>query len=85
MSHTKGPWIIGPSGDLDTPIFCNGKDAINVYAGEVGQLQAEANARLISSAPEALEIIKFLRDVWVMDETSRELCDAYLAKVRGEA
>jgi hypothetical protein len=83
--HTPGPWVIGQSGDLDTPIFCNGKDAINVFAGETGQLQAEANARLIAAAPEMLEEVRRFREIayqqnWYASITA---LDALLKKATG--
>lgn len=73
--HTPGPWVIGQSGDLDTPIFCNGKDAINVFAGETGQLQAEANARLIAAAPEMLEALERIIDQ--IDSTTSRVSNNY--------
>lgn len=47
--------------------------------------QDKADAALIAAAPDAYALILFIRDTWTMDDHSKALCDAYLAKARGES
>lgn len=74
--HTPGPWSIrkdeGFANDVMRP---NGKILATCYPGvlpngrsnEAGQGEAEANARLISAAPDLLEALTFLLEAVEMD------------------
>lgn len=59
--HTKGPWMIGPDeeGDPSQCISASGFDIATVWGG---YLAADADARLIASAPELLEALDSLLD-----------------------
>jgi hypothetical protein len=57
--HTKGPWMIGPDeeGDPSQCISASGFDIATVWGG---YLAADADARLIASAPELLEALEWM-------------------------
>ena len=67
--HTPGPWKHANRGDYDTSgigIFANNNAgmpyyvAMASYMGTADRSYAEANARLIASAPELLSALEFL-------------------------
>lgn len=66
MNHTKGPWKfdkIAYSRDLNFHIQTVDMKHKNTFIGEVGgglqsNHEIEANARLISAAPELLEVVE---------------------------
>jgi len=66
MSHTKGPWVVGPVDD--TVVTHMGKDGIRYEVAAVdGDYNdpdtwpiMEANARLIAAAPDLLEALQNL-------------------------
>ena len=59
MTHTPGPWIIHPDGDLVTAKFDPqyGSDGV---AWVIKRPEYKANARLIAAAPQLLEACKGL-------------------------
>lgn len=105
--HTPGPWRIGekPTGeahpwivgerDMERAIF--GADSIKLavceqWYGEPESAEAEANARLIASAPELLAALEALRGDLLRypnDDAKREMiinaADDAIAKARGDA
>lgn len=62
--HTPGPWVKSQYGELKNP---EGNDiyvwGLGVAHGNRTQ-ESEANARLISAAPEMLDALKAARDLW---------------------
>lgn len=58
--HTPGPWTLG-SGDGDQPVFVHAEHLFDVAGGlvcSVSDPRAEANARLISAAPDLLAFVR---------------------------
>lgn len=72
MTHTKGPWFVGPVDD--TVVTHMGKDGIRYEVAAVdGDYNdpdtwpiMEANARLIAAAPDLLEFAK-AQEAWEAD------------------
>lgn len=60
MNHTKGKWEVAP--DYDHTRVTNDKGEIIAYISKIGFKYAgdeiQANAKLISKAPEMLELLK---------------------------
>lgn len=99
MSHTPGPWVIGPAdwlisqrhgmGYRNFPVHAPaGYDVAMVYSDE-DDAEQEANVRLIAAAPDLLdaveELLIYLAD-W--DDPDNETCQrarAAVAKAKGES
>lgn len=63
MTHTKGPWVVTPHPETHVDVFGVGelmddKEVQYALSHTICYLNAEANARLISVAPELLEFIE---------------------------
>lgn len=58
MTHTPGPWKAMPNGQINSKNYNIAQ--VYKYAREIEIKESEANAILISCAPELLEAIKML-------------------------
>lgn len=69
MTHTPGPWRIGPKHKDGTFAIHAGKASV-VHCTPFGSSNghAEANARLIAAAPELLEACKAIFDYYDEDD-----------------
>ena len=54
MKHTKGPWRICPTNEFMVETGCTGED----HGEQIGEMNSEANAKLVAAAPEMLEALK---------------------------
>ena len=78
MTHTKGPWTVAKlSGDKD--IFIDtacGLSIGSLYSVEVGTEETQANARLISAAPEMLAALEdCLNFITAKDDEAQDFKD----------
>jgi len=85
-----GPWHVGPVDD--TTVFAADGSEIAAIDGDYNQPETwpimEANARLISAAPELVEaLVAFMKLAWNTHHSAPEydVARAALAKARGEA
>ena len=85
--YTQGPWRVAPASEYagsDLNVDANQKGYI-CKAGVRGDAEAEANARLISSAPELLEAAKQLLKVQEFDDTEMSPEEFALARAIAKA
>lgn len=66
MSHTEGPWRVAPASDYsDSKINIDAHNHGYICcAGQHGDEEAEANARLIAAAPDLLAALWEIVDDW---------------------
>lgn len=98
--HTAGPWVVGLSGVVEAKCaipLCykhaprDGRDPVCFTSGYFGSYQQAANATLIASAPELLDLLDEARttlEMWKDVAPAVSLCadiDKLLAKARGES
>ena len=65
MSHTPGPWVVNCKPTLRAIIQTSGEDAdviCEVYKWFGAGKEADANVKLIATAPELLEALELLTD-----------------------
>ena len=81
--HTKGPWNIQYEGHAGQII---GAQIVALGGGAVAYVDREANARLISAAPDLLEAIKALLgpDVMTGEEPFDPVSKAFAAIAKAE-
>lgn len=91
--HTKGPWSVDTSAENpeERMVFSDGdRDAFVavVVTNEVTSREVEANAALISAAPDLLEAIQHIGD-WLREDDIQvpadllELCNDAVTKALG--
>ena len=93
--HTPAPWKHANRGDYDTSgigIFANNPAGMPYYVATAGFMgtadhrYAEANARLISAAPDMFDALQAIVDAYGDRDTLLiAQCKAALAKAKGEA
>ena len=59
MTHSKGPWNFHPSSSIVGSLIDNGDNNIAIAMPLSVKEECEANARLISAAPDLLEALKW--------------------------
>ncbi len=69
MSFTPGPWEVAKpfhyaGTDLNVHSGPNGTGAYVCSAGQRGDVEAEANSRLIAAAPDLLAALRVIRQQW---------------------
>ena len=96
-THTPGPWKHANKGDYDTNgigIFANNPAGMPYYVATAGFMgtadhrYAEANARLIASAPDLLQVVEdyvLLCDLHDYVGAVPDAARAALRKAKGEA
>lgn len=77
--HTPGPWHLWGRAEPSQVIGCNGGFVAQTVGGN-----DEANARLISAAPELLEACLLARHICEDGNALQQLIDAAIAKATGE-
>ena len=89
IKHTSGPWSYEHvSYFADLPGLRAGTFEISnpLFENWIAQAQTETNARLISAAPELLEVVKYLRNYARLADLSEDTVqriDAAIAKAEG--
>lgn len=91
MTHTPGPWRLAPASaysdpDLNIDAGVNGTGAYICKVGIRGDVQAEADARLIAAAPDLLDALEYILSAH--GEQIHDACDMArkaIAKARGAA
>jgi hypothetical protein len=87
VSHTRGPWPVKPTNDRkrfvvgEGLIDCN--EIAEVYSEDCDYAEAEANARLISAAPDMIEALHNALAAGLPDVVA-DAVRAAIAKATGE-
>lgn len=88
--HTPGPWHVVPYGDGNALVICTEPDGnwricfLATPGDSSGAWETiNADARLISAAPEMLEALKQARDLFEDDEGISRVIDAAISKATG--
>jgi|JI10StandDraft_1071094.scaffolds.fasta_scaffold488824_3 hypothetical protein len=94
-THTPGPWVVCPGTqfeDMEPRVLANGGRHAVASVKLTGNIQKEANARLIAAAPELLEACQQALMQAEMDETTHgrkfgwgNVLRAAIAKATGAA
>ena len=91
MGHTPGPWRIGKSYAEGEIAIRNGNDMEECLAVvcSINEVEPEANAQLISAAPELLEACKLAHEIAFFNQhvsgmiALAEICRKAIAKAEG--
>jgi len=81
--YTEGPWKIFSNSRNEWGVFENGRKELLAFL--VDGVRAEPNARLMSAAPELLEVLEALleeADMGEVDERTQPLVDAANAAIQ---
>lgn len=71
--YTAGPWKVEEGGDIGESIGITTQDKETICYCEPFYNQEEANARLITAAPELLEACEYIRKVLLILERTQAL------------
>lgn len=94
--HTPGPWHWDSDPVKNDPfdrrryrVCATGKTITQIYYSsyEGGPTNAEADARLIAAAPDMLQVLKFVRELWAQDDICAEVAaiDEAIATAEGRS
>lgn len=78
--HTKGEWIVG----IDNKVYANNGDELIATVKEdfnISKLESEANAKLISSAPQLLESLLEAKEIIEILSTNKANDGSVIGKV----